>query len=64
MAKWKRNILIWAPITAGAVFIAAANWHLVHVAFSSQPDCVAHVRAGDAHGPAGTFSAAQSSCTP
>jgi hypothetical protein len=56
--------MIWFSVVAGLVFVAAANWHLVHVAFSSQPDCVAHVRPGESREAQGTFSAAQSSCTP
>lgn len=42
-----------------AAVLVAANAHLVFVAFTSQPDCVAHLKAPD---PAGGFRAAQSSC--
>lgn len=49
-------------IAAGLLLVAAANWHLVYVAVTSQPDCVAHLRAGT--GQSGQFSAAKSSCTP
>jgi len=39
-----------------------ANGHLLYVAISSQPDCVAHERQGD---PARrSFTAASSSCSP
>jgi hypothetical protein len=55
---------VWSSVAAGIVVLAAANWHLVHVAISSQPDCVAHVRIGDRDGQPGMFSAARSSCTP
>ena len=48
----------------GLLAICAANWHLVHVATTSQPDCVAHVRLGEGSGKHGSFSAAQSSCSP
>ena len=48
---------------AGLLLVAAANWHLVYVAVISQPDCVAHLRAGSAQS-SGQFSAAKSSCTP
>lgn len=54
---------IWLLVGAGLALVIGANWHLVHVAVTSQPDCVAHVRGG-AGGAAGAFSAAQSSCTP
>jgi len=39
--------------------LALANAHLVYVAFTSQPDCVAHLKAADG---SGQFSAAKSSC--
>lgn len=54
---------IWLLVGAGLALVIGANWHLVYVAVTSQPDCVAHVRGG-ANGPAGSFSAAKSSCTP
>ncbi len=54
---------IWLLVGAGLALVIGANWHLVYVAVTSQPDCVAHVRGGD-NGAAGAFSAAQSSCTP
>lgn len=54
---------IWLLVGAVLALVIGANWHLVYVAVTSQPDCVAHVRGGAA-GAAGTFSAAKSSCTP
>lgn len=54
---------IWLLVGAGLALVIGANWHLVYVAVTSQPDCVAHVRTG-ANGAAGSFSAATSSCTP
>jgi len=54
--------MVGVLIAAGLLLVAAANWHLVHVAVTSQPDCVAHLRAGS--GQSGQFSAAKSSCTP
>ena len=44
--------------------ILAANAHLVYVATTSQPACVAHVRQGEGGAERGPFSAAQSSCSP
>lgn len=61
MTKRGRRI-IGVLIGAGLLLVAAANWHLVHVAVISQPDCVAHSRAGSSQ--SGQFSAAKSSCTP
>lgn len=54
---------IWLLVGAVLALVIGANWHLVYVAVTSQPDCVAHVRGGAAGG-TGTFSAAKSSCTP
>jgi hypothetical protein len=45
------------------LLLLAANAHLVYVAVTSQPDCVAHLKQGDA-GPSGTFRAAKSACSP
>lgn len=62
MTKRGRRV-VGALIAAGLLLVAAANWHLVHVAVTSQPDCVAHLRAGGGQS-SGQFSAAKSSCTP
>jgi len=44
------------------VAILLANAHLVYVASTSQPECVAHAKAdGTSHAP-GVFGAAKSSC--
>jgi hypothetical protein len=65
MTRAKRTrLMVWLFATAGLLLVVVANWHLVHVAFTSQPDCVAHVRVGAADAGHGTFSAAQSSCSP
>jgi hypothetical protein len=61
MTKRSRRV-IGVLIGTSLLLVAAANWHLVHVAVTSQPDCVAHLRAGS--GQSGQFSAAKSSCTP
>ena len=62
MTKRSRR-MIGVLIGTGLLLVAAANWHLVYVAITSQPDCVAHLRAGSAQS-SGQFSAAKSSCTP
>ncbi len=53
---------VWLLVSAVLLLVGVANWHLVHVAMTSQPDCVAHQRLGNSA--PGGFSAAQSSCTP
>jgi len=53
-----------ALVVAGlVVLVLAANAHLLYVAVTSQPDCVAHLKQGDArHGD--SFRAAKSACSP
>jgi hypothetical protein len=58
-----RKAVLWLSIGTGLLVLAAANGHLVYVAMRSQPDCVVHVRAGDAVKARGQFSAAQSACS-
>jgi hypothetical protein len=55
---------VWAAIGAGLLLVLIANSHLVYVAITSQPECVAHVRQGEGVPKEGKFSAARSSCTP
>jgi len=56
--------LIWLSVAAGLLLLAIANVHFVYVAFSSQPDCIDHVKRGVSVAAPGKFSAASSSCTP
>jgi hypothetical protein len=58
------RVLLWLGIGAGLALVVGANWHLVHVAMSSQPACVSHVRSGAGDAAHGAYSAAKSSCTP
>ena len=58
------RLAIWLLIVAGLVAVGMANWHLVYVAISSEPTCVAHARLGESQKEHGSFSAAQSSCSP
>jgi hypothetical protein len=51
-------------IVAGLSLLLIANSHLVYVAITSQPECVAHVHRGESAPMEGRFSAARSSCTP
>jgi len=60
--QWKAAI--WLLVGVGLVILVAANGHLLYVAMTSQPDCVAHVRLGEGSGPHIRFSAAKSSCSP
>jgi hypothetical protein len=53
---------IWLGVLALVTLVLGANVHLLYVAIASQPDCVVHQAPGV--GQAGTFSAAQSSCSP
>ena len=55
---------IWICVGIALSLLFGANWHLVYVAIDSQPDCVAHLRAGAGDGSRGLYSAAKSSCTP
>jgi hypothetical protein len=64
-AKPRRTrTIVWAVLGAGLLLVLIANSHLVYVAVTSQPDCVAHVRQGEGSASDGKFSAARSSCTP
>lgn len=40
----RRRLFAWLFVTAGLLLLFGANWHLVHVATLSQPDCVPHQR--------------------
>ncbi len=49
-------------VAAGIALLVLANAHLVYVAVGSQPECVAHLKAGDAAAGSALYSAAKSSC--
>ncbi|MEH2514030.1 hypothetical protein V1291_005384 [Nitrobacteraceae bacterium AZCC 1564] len=59
---WKTKSIVWLSVGVGLIILIAANAHLVYVAVSSQPDCVAHLRHGEGNGTT-SFSAATSSCS-
>lgn len=60
LPRSRRFYLVLAGVALAVILLA--NAHLVYVASTSQPDCVAH-RIGDtAQKEAGTFGAAKSSC--
>lgn len=55
MPRWAVRL----AILVGCVLFILANAHLVYVSFTSQPECVPHLRAGHA---GDGYSAARSSC--
>jgi len=56
----RRKTVIAALVAAGVALFGAANAHLIYVAVTSQPDCVAHLKtAGEEPG---TYRAAKPSC--
>ena len=59
--RWmtRGRALTLALVAAGVALLFAANAHFVYLALSSQPECVAHARTGDA---AGVYAAAKSAC--
>jgi hypothetical protein len=59
-----KKTVIWLAVAAGLLLIIGANTHLVYVAVTSQPECVAHLRPGEGGVQRGSFSAAQSACSP
>ena len=63
-APRRRPIRLWLWIAFVVALVLAANAHLVYVAVSSQPPCVTPVRQGEGHAARGSFSAAESSCSP
>ena len=64
MRMQKRKGAIWLLVGLALLLLVAANGHLIYVAMTSQPDCVAHVRLGEGNAAHERFSAARSSCTP
>jgi uncharacterized protein (UPF0333 family) len=64
MCMPKRKGAIWLLVGLTLLLLVVANGHLVYVAMTSQPDCVAHVRQGEGNAAHERFSAARSSCTP
>ena len=58
----RTRTVVGLSLLAALLLLAGANAHLVYVAVTSQPDCVDHVRLGDAEN--GSLRAAKSSCSP
>ena len=57
-----KRLIVGLLVAAGLIVLGGANAHLLWVAVTSQPDCVDHVRPGEARN--GTFGAAKSACSP
>jgi hypothetical protein len=58
------KVAIGLMVVSALLLVAAANWHLVDVAIRSQPECLAHIRPGEAARDGLRFGAARSACTP
>jgi len=58
-----KKAAIGLAVAGLVVLVLAAIAHLVYVAVTSQPDCVAHFKQGDARH-SDTFRAAKSACSP
>ena len=59
-ARPRRFRLLWLLATAALAVFVGANAHLVYVAVSSEPGCVAHLK--DKSGTPGGYRAAKSAC--
>lgn len=62
MTRRQGRSLAIALATGGLVVLLAANAHLIYVAFSSQPDCVQHIREAGSGPPGARYAPAKSSC--
>lgn len=51
---------VWIAVAVVGLVLIGANAHLAYVAFSSQPDCVAHIK--DKGEAPGAYRAAKSAC--
>ena len=60
----RHKVAILLLLIAGLAALLIANLHLVLVAISSEPGCVAHLQMRAIPAGAGDFTAAQSACSP
>lgn len=58
--KKRTRLLVLFSVAAGVALFLGANAHLLHVAFTSQPDCVPHSKASEESD--GSYRAAKSAC--
>ncbi|WP_414901761.1 hypothetical protein ACMT1E_01390 [Sphingomonas flavalba] len=54
--------VVLAVLAVAGLVLLAANGHMIYVALTTQPDCVAHLRADSAGPTPGRFAAAKPSC--
>jgi hypothetical protein len=59
--RLRTRTVVGLSLLAALLLLAGANAHFLYVAVMSQPDCVDHVRPGEAGN--GTFRAAKSACS-
>lgn len=59
-----KKAIIWLAAAACLLLFIGANIHFLYLAITSQPDCVPHLKLADHAAPQGSFSAAQSACSP
>lgn len=59
-AKGRMSWVVWLFVGAVVLVFAGANAHLVYVAVTSQPGCVAHLK--EARQGTGQYRAARSDC--
>ena len=72
LRRIRTRTVVGLSLLAAVLLLVGANAHLVYVAVTSQPDCVDHVREGDANKVQGqvqgqvqgSFRAAKSACSP
>ncbi len=55
-------LLVGIAVAAGTLLFVLANAHFLYVAIESQPECVAHLKAGESVPGTGSFSAARPAC--
>lgn len=58
---WRGRVLAITIVVGGLAVVVAANAHLIYLAFTTQPECVAHIREAGS-GPPGAYAPARSSC--
>lgn len=60
--RTRTRTIVGLLVLAAVLLLIGANAHFVYVAMTSQPDCVDHLRPGEAG--SGAFRAAKSACSP
>lgn len=60
-SQWRGRALAICIVGGGLAVVFAANAHLIYLALTTQPECVAHIREAGS-GPPGGYAPARSSC--